>query len=721
MTRPFDEALIGRWQAALGVERATLDAWLADHRSRPAPDPDRFLLELQAAGLIDDDAFRRALFARGAPYVTADGALQPAHGLTTDGPYALLGVIGQGAQGQVIVARDRVLGRKLAYKVCTEDTGGRPPRRFIAEAQICAQLDHPHIVPVYALHRTADNGFAYAMKLVEGSTLSSLLREARARHRSGAEVDEAHERAERLEIFLRVCEAIAYAHHRGVLHRDLKPSNIMVGAHREVYVMDWGVARLAGGRVEEGDPALPSPEAADPTATQRGDLVGTPTYMAPEQARGETDTLTAAADQYALGLILQELVTLEPAVKAPNLVAGVYAAARGAREPFVHVRRGEALPAELEAIVARATQVAPGDRYMGVHALADDVRAFLRGDPVEALPDDALRAAARLLVRHRERAIRGLLVAALLAASLVLAAVWFAARTTVAARERELWLTYVIADVERRAAAVESDVQELGRLAEAASAATSTVVTHGAPDGAPLPTRVWFEGPGAEELRWSPVYGTEVSFERPLILDDGAEDPARGGAKLALLSEELRRVLVRSATDGRVALEREALWRLLGEQGAPARRVWIALEHGGQLAYPATMNALDGDLRGEPWYRVAAGRRFLHWQAEAEEDTARVVVSRSVFGVGEREFIGVVAVEGWLPASALATAVGEAWLVDEAGGTLLSAGTEGEAPEAALLLNPGITDSVEDDEGRLLVAVPLRELGWRFIARSARR
>ncbi len=231
--------------------------------------------------------------------------------------YQLIGELARGGMGAIFRGHDLDLGRDLAVKVIREEHRDHPEmvRRFVEEARIGGQLQHPGITPVHELGRFPDGRLFIAMKLVRGRTLAALL-EARG------SPDE--ERMPFLSVFEQVCQAMAYAHSRGVIHRDLKPSNVMVGAFGEVQVMDWGLAKVldpGGVAVEERPPGAGDGASAVPTwgrgseglESRAGSVLGTPSYMAPEQARGELDTLDERADVFALGSILCEILTGRPA------------------------------------------------------------------------------------------------------------------------------------------------------------------------------------------------------------------------------------------------------------------------------------------------------------------------------------------------------------------------------------------------------------------------
>ena len=274
------------------------------------------------------------------------------------GPLQILGEVARGGMGAVLKGRDADLGRDLAVKVLLERHRDDPElvRRFVEEAQIAGQLQHPGIVPVYQLGAFADRRPYFTMKLVKGRTLAEILRD-----RPGP----GHDRPRLLTIFLQVAQAVAYAHARGVIHRDLKPSNVMVGAFGEVQVMDWGLAKVLprGGAVDDASAgrtdahetviATARSDGDDSDLSRAGSVLGTPAYMAPEQARGEVRRLDERCDVFALGSILCEVLTGAPAFNGRSSGEIQRKAARGETADAVARLDGSGADPELLASWAR--------------------------------------------------------------------------------------------------------------------------------------------------------------------------------------------------------------------------------------------------------------------------------------------------------------------------------------------------------------------------------
>lgn len=290
-------------------------------------------------------------------------------GLAAASRFVARGQVGIGGMGEVHRAYDQVLQRQVAMKSLQQHLASRetPLRRFLQEVLITGQLDHPNIVPVYdvGFHRTG-NAF-FVMKLVRGENLAARLAAHQGRPLTSRELERY------LRIFLKVCEAIDFAHSRGVIHRDLKPSNVMVGPHGEVYVMDWGIAlvrdRAGHARSIQADEGI----------QEQGVIVGSAAYMAPEQAWGRTDEIDARTDIFALGGILYQILTNQPPYPGPRPELQVELARRCDVHHPARVVQDRRLPPQLCRITMKALAREREGRYQTVAELVEDVEAFLRG------------------------------------------------------------------------------------------------------------------------------------------------------------------------------------------------------------------------------------------------------------------------------------------------------------------------------------------------------
>ncbi|MEQ8457791.1 MAG: serine/threonine-protein kinase [Sandaracinaceae bacterium] len=222
--------------------------------------------------------------------------------------YERLGLLGEGAMGEVRLCRDRVIGREVAMKVIKSVRVDSPHRwRFIREARVQGQLEHPAIVPVYDLGVSPEGHPFFTMKRLHGESFGQVLEKLRA---GDPEAPTRWTRKRMLRMFATVCLAVDFAHARGVVHRDLKPDNLMLGEYGEIYVLDWGIAKLLAEAVQKSEARLL--DASRATRTDQGSVLGTPGYMSPEQLRGEVAAVSSAADVYSLGALLFELLTLRP-------------------------------------------------------------------------------------------------------------------------------------------------------------------------------------------------------------------------------------------------------------------------------------------------------------------------------------------------------------------------------------------------------------------------
>jgi serine/threonine-protein kinase len=320
--------------------------------------------------------------------------------------YCPLRLHARGGLGEVYVARDEELGREVALKEIQGRYAHDPVcrARFLIEAEVTGGLEHPGIVPVYSLGHHADGRPYYAMRFIRGDSLKEAIERF---HQLGAASrnlsEEALEFRKLLGRFVDVCNAIAYAHSRGVLHRDLKPGNVMLGKYGETLVVDWGLAKSldwSGPDADAGEgPLRPPSRNAIPGATRTGSALGTPAYMSPEQAAGRLDQLGPASDVYSLGATLYCLLSGKAPFDGDDLNALMEKVRSGTFAPPRSVRPD--VPRALEAICLKAMALACADRYASAKDLADEIERWLADEPVSALPESWSQHLARWTRRHR--------------------------------------------------------------------------------------------------------------------------------------------------------------------------------------------------------------------------------------------------------------------------------------------------------------------------------
>lgn len=313
--------------------------------------------------------------------------------------YTITRLHSAGGLGRVWLARDPVLNREVALKDIRPDKRSQEDaaKRFIREAQITGQLEHPNIVPVHELNRENDSIF-YTMRFMRGRTFRDVIKTF---HQKDQPRNTRHKRLrDLLTAFIAVCNAVEYAHSRAVVHRDLKPSNVVLGSFGEVVVLDWGLAKMVG--EEDDDDDLPSVIVDGITAgdvTQEGQAVGTLGYMAPEQAKGRRRKIDKRTDIYALGATLYEILTAQPPHRGKDTLEILD---KIAKRPTPRVRSVAPLaPAALDAICAKAMAKRRAHRYQSARELADDVERWLADEPVSVHRDSIGIRLARWSRRNR--------------------------------------------------------------------------------------------------------------------------------------------------------------------------------------------------------------------------------------------------------------------------------------------------------------------------------
>ncbi len=547
--------------------------------------------------------------------------------------------IGKGGVGEIRLVHDRELGRNVAYKRLLPDAAGVPEvaRSFLHEAFITAQLDHPSIVPIYSLEHEKKGSLAYTMKLVRGKTLSQLVREVATALEQGQAVPPEHQLHGRIEMFLQVCAAIDYAHSRGVVHRDLKPANIMVGPFHEVLVMDWGLASLAS-QHSEGDERV----------------AGTPGYMSPEQALGEPGARQPASDQFALGLILFELVTLRKAYGSDSNTTLTRARARELA-PLEHVA-GTPIRRELKGIIDKATAASPADRYPSVSALAEDLRRYLRDEPVLAAPDGLLAGIQRTLARNRGATLAAILALLLLLTVAVFGSVLHArnvaAREHAAAAAREQMISELVGAAASRAGQIDASLSRYAGLLEALAVEFRSAVSSPA-EPVPYHLSEGFADPelGPGDLEQVPHYPDPVSYGHlayKIASPKTAADVEPQLFQLARLKPAFERLLLAAIGPEVLAMPADQQGHML--RTAPSPIIWTYAGHAdgivvklpGKGGHPA-----DYDPRQRDWYREGGTQPVATWgRSYIDSDGQRLVMPCSMAVLdGEGARLGVVAID----------------------------------------------------------------------------
>jgi serine/threonine protein kinase len=323
--------------------------------------------------------------------------------------YVIESEIARGGMGAVLRAVDCDIRREVALKFLLDQSNPGRTLRFIEEAQITGQLEHPNIVPVHELGTDGQKRVFFSMKMVRGRSLAQILEELR---QPGSNAEREYTLSRLLNVLVSVCNALAYAHALGVIHRDLKPANIMVGDFGEVYVMDWGLAKV----LKENEPAAEKVDAplatlasdgtetavgstkvvtsrqGEAELTMEGTVMGTPVYMPPEQANGQVRAIDRRSDIYALGAILYEILTLQtPVDKDGGFKAVLFRVITGnivppAQRNPKRAKEGK-IPLDLAAVAMKALAKDPDRRYQSMEALRRDIELFQEGRSVSAKED----------------------------------------------------------------------------------------------------------------------------------------------------------------------------------------------------------------------------------------------------------------------------------------------------------------------------------------------
>lgn len=530
----------------------------------------------------------------------------------SQGGFTMLESIDKGGMAEILIARDNELGRTVAFKKILPHVAKVPGflERFFMEAQVTAQLQHPNIVPVYKMMADESNS-GYAMKLIQGKTLKALIIETQTQLDEKGKLGEHHNLSARLEHFLKVCDAVHYAHRKGVIHRDLKPLNIMVGPYNEVYVMDWGIAKIISVDDEvfnDLTEKVGSSENVGQDETQIGQVLGSPAYMSPEQACGKNDTIDHRSDLFSLGLILFELVTLRRAYLEDDhhkVIEKAELAKLAKPEPY---SRRQNIPKQLIAIIQKATQLDPDNRYNTVEDFADDIRRYMRGAAIKAKQDTLVQKLMRWMNRHRLAVLNIVLYTVLFSLAIVSWSVYQQQKAGMEAQIQGQRMNQFISVVAKQAQQIDTQFLKYEGIVQGIAASTVTLLERGHPDPGRFYDYKDFTDPerAPPDLAESSVYGFPISVGwhayklAPGVEYEQVENLVR---IINPLRHTFKRMILKSHHTKIAVDDVETASRVIKDEGLPLVWTYVGLEEGIMAEFPGKSGYHpDYDPRKRPWY-----------------------------------------------------------------------------------------------------------------------
>ena len=569
--------------------------------------------------------------------------------------FNILGKIGEGGQGTISSAADRSLGRIVALKSLHKELSENPSTRahFISEAKITAQLDYPGIVPIYSLNTDENNGLHLAMKFINGETLAEYLERIRKQYSSDGinKFDENHSIRKRIDIFLRSCDAVSYAHSRNVMHCDLKPENIMLGQYNDSYIMDWGIARL-----------IHDPDYDPLTWKKPTSISGTPRYLAPEILEGIY--ADERADIYALGLILFECVFLKCAYNGKSTKEVIAKIKNNQMETFKHAFHFN-VNKDLCAIIRKAVAPDRDSRYQSAAELADDIRAYLANEETIARPDNMFTKMFRFAQHHIKTLLICTVLALLLGGASVTYSIYRRNQEQYNISQREIAISEAYSKALYVASMIELQFNHVSNVLKTISAYISFLLEHTprnqqtvkkyffVPDEENLPEY-------AQDIRFSLACNKlitldRISFQHPSKKHDA--DMQVMMEKLQLLQPMLKKELLhgdmfQQKTEAKTFNEKIAEANFI-QNGAPVLWFYCGFKNGLYFNLPGFLeHPQNYDPRKRPWYLGAINLTpydNVYWGTPyIDALSKRMTISASVPIFRNGKSCGVLAIDNML-------------------------------------------------------------------------
>lgn len=529
------------------------------------------------------------------------------------GEFKIIGELGEGGVGKVYLAKDTCLQRNVAIKIL-KDNRDESRALFMREAQITAQLDHPNIAPLYMLKTDEESGddVSFVMKHIEGQPLTRLIKKTYSviKKNPSATLEKSLTLKSRLEYFIKICEGIAYAHSKNVVHSDLKPSNIIVGDYGEVYIMDWGIAKITNDDFGEELIDTSFKESENP-----GEVSLTVKYASPEQINQNPVNITS--DIFSLGIILYELVTLKPARNA-SFKENIEAAQKGTINQIDHAVKKKKVAPELKAIIQKATEYTPENRYQNVEEFVNDIRCFISNEEVSAQPYNIFKKAWHWMSKNKELAIISVLSIILLLSVSTIWSIYNEKTAIKQAKIREDRLTLLQADASKQAYAMDSYFLYIEGLLKRLAATTEYLVNNAPQNDEKVYYLDDYKSPDTapSDYKIAPLYNKYVSLEYPVAkLAPGVkkEDVAPDMNKIAPLRYHYFRAMVESDQNA-LSLNKSKAVKLLSNQGVPIRWVYLGTKSGVMFSFPGKSTYKpEYDPRMRPWYALGANQAKVKW------------------------------------------------------------------------------------------------------------